>query len=269
MRSFDEYDRRPMEPAEAINLLETILRELVRSVLGEGWTVAGGLDLAKLEERHTEEQKRRHGANVPVDLLEYTHLYELRKIITAEWAKFKPIFDDRKRFDVYLDRLEDFRNAPMHSRELLPFERDLLAGIAGEIRNLATIHRSQQAPDMTYYPSIESATDSFGNDLRSVTVTNLRLKVGETVAFTCRGWDPQGRQLSWKLQTVMPSAPRPRIVAEDDGNEVILHWTVEQGDVSEELTLVLQLSSAAEFHRKGTWDDHIVVIYAVDPPHLG
>ena len=258
-----------MEPAEAINIVETILRELVRLVLDEGWTAAGGLELAKLEERRAEEQKRRDGASVPADLLEYTHLYELRKIITVEWAKFKPIFDDRKRFDVYLDRLEAFRNAPMHSRELLPFERDLLSGIAGELRNLVTIFRSQQAPDMTYYPSIEAVTDSFGNVLRGYFVTDLRLNVGQMVSFNCRGCDPQGRQLSWTLRSVITGAPRSRLIAEETGNQVTLFWTVEQDDVCEELQLFLTLSSAAEFHRKGTFDDNIVVVYAVNPPHGG
>jgi hypothetical protein len=258
-----------MEPAEAVNLVEANLRELVRLVLGEGWIAASGLEFAKLEERRAEEQRRRDGASVPVDLLEYMHLYELRKIINAEWAKFKPIFDDRKRFDVYLDRLEDFRNAPMHSRELLPFERDLLSGIAGEIRNLATIYRSQRAPDMTYYPSIEAVTDSFGNALRSYFVTNLRLNVGQTVSFNCRGWDPQGRQLSWTLRSVMTGARQNRLIAEETGNQVTLFWTVDQDDVGEELGLFLALSSAAEFHRKGTYDDSIVVVYAVNPPHGG
>jgi len=257
-----------MEPAEAINLVETILRELVRLVLDERWTAAGGLELAKLEERRSEEQKRRDGASVPIDLLEYTHLYELRKIINAEWAEFKPIFDDRKRFDVYLDRLEDFRNAPMHSRELLPFERDLLSGIAGEIRNLVTIFRSQQASDMTYYPSIEAVTDSFGNVLRGYFVTNLRLNVGETVSFNCRGLDPQGRQLSWKLE-IATTPSRHRLVAEETGDQVTLFWTVDRNDVGEESVLLLTLTSAAEFHRKSTYDDSIVVVYTVNPPLSG
>jgi len=251
-------------PADAINLIETILRDLIRSVLNNSWLTAGGPDRPELEKRRTEEQKRRDGAIVSVELLEYTHLYELRTIITKNWTSFKPIFGDRKRFDVYFHRLEDFRNAPMHSRELLPFERDLLSGIAGELRNLATMYRSQQAPDMTYYPSIESVTDSFGNAIRSYTTTALRLKVGETVTFTCRGWDPQGRQLSWQLRSTMGSASR--LIAEEKGNEVVLRWAVQEDDVGEESALVLFMSSAARFHRKGTYDDSVVVVYTVDPP---
>ena len=40
----------------------------------------------------------------------------------------------RKTFDVYMDRLEEFRNPPMHSRTLVPFEVALVEGMTGEIR---------------------------------------------------------------------------------------------------------------------------------------
>jgi hypothetical protein len=176
-----------MEPYEAVNSLEGSLRGLVQDVLGDQWIESSGVDREALERRRTEEAARRKGAAVEQNLLAYTHLYELRKAINKNWEKFKPGLGDKKRFDVYMDRLEGFRNAPMHSRELLPFERDLLSGMVGELRNIVTIFRSQQGPDRKYYPVVETIVDSFGNEMEDIearlTMTDLRLQVGDTVEF--------------------------------------------------------------------------------------
>ena len=58
-----------------------------------------------------------------------------------------------------LKRLDNIRNAVGHSRPLLPFERDLLSGIAGQIRNQVTIYMSTQDEAGDIYPRIESVTD--------------------------------------------------------------------------------------------------------------
>src|SRR6202043_2622408 len=98
------------------------------------------------------------------------------------------------------DRAEHFRNAVMHSRELLPFERDLLSGISGEIRNLVAIHRSSMGPDSKYYPTVESVVDSFGNNLgEGLQVVDTRVQTGTTVEFTCRAWDTTSRALTWTV----------------------------------------------------------------------
>jgi hypothetical protein len=254
-----------MEPYEAINSLEAALRGLIQDVLKDQWKENSGLEIETLEQRRTEEAARRKGAAVEQNLLAYTHIYELRKIIEKNWVAFKPALIEKKRFDIYMDRIEDFRNAPMHSRELLPFEKDLLSGIVGEIRNLATLYRSQQAPDRKHYPIAESIVDSFGNEAEiddMATRTNIRLKVGERVEFSCRGWDAQGRTLKW---TVLDQNMHPLDRAE--GNTVILTWTVTADQVQESCLIHIQMESSGKYHRAGIWDLDHIMIYSVDPPH--
>jgi hypothetical protein len=174
-----------MEPYEAISSLEASLRALILDVLGETWIDQTDISVEELERRRAEEIARRKGAAVEQNLLAYAHIYELRKIIHKNWEKFKPALLDKKHFDVYMDRVEDFRNAPMHSRELLPFERDLLSGIVGQIRNLTTLFRSQKGPDRKHYPVAESIVDSFGTQFKihdepnDFTNTRIRLQVGD------------------------------------------------------------------------------------------
>ena len=255
-----------MQPAEAINVVETVLRRAVRQVLGDSWHDGTGVDRAKLQERREEERKRRTGATVEVDLLSYTHLYELHKIIRKRWEDFKPVFGKKERFFVYMERLEDFRNAPMHCRALLPFEQALLEGIAGELRNELTLWRSSQAPDMSWYPTVESITDSLGNLITSGNCrTPSRLQVGDEITFRCIGWDPQDRELTWTLNGMaMHFGPQ---LDQQVGSEVTLTWHISPAHVAESPIVTISMLSSGEYHREPSGCDFsVTVIYAVDPP---
>lgn len=254
-----------IEPAEAINVVESVLRQAIKHVLRDAWSAS--VDLPALERRRTEEGKSRNGAVVEDDLLAYTHIYELRKIIVKAWPEFKPILNDQKRFSVYMDRLEDFRNAPMHSRTLLPFERDLLSGIAGELRNSLTLWRSQKAQDMTWYPTVESITNSLGNDLGSSSgniIVPTRLQVGDVLTFRCVGMDPQDRQLVWTLKVYAGVAPTLDTAA---GPEVTLTWTVTEEHVAETCIIDIRMQSDGKYHRFAWGGDFSLnAFYAVEPP---
>lgn len=155
----------------------------------------------------------------------------------------------------------------MHSRELLPHERALAEGIAGEIRNLVTVWRSARGPDMQYDPVIEATTDSFGNSSTAddfiATRTGLRLQVGDTVSFSCRGRDPQGRVLRWTVSKTGHVSTRTPSV---EGAEVELSWVVTEQDVIEMLYLEITLFASGRYHRYGNYDDQRRFKYAVDPP---
>ncbi len=256
-----------VEPAEAINVVESVLRVAVRDVLGDSWAQGSKLDLTKLGKLRDEEAMRRNGAVVQQELLAYTHLYQLHPLVTKNWEKFKPVFKDQARFKIYMKRLEDFRNAPMHSRSLLPFERDLLSGIAGELRNSLTLWRSAQAPDMSWYPTVESITDSLGNSLivdAGIVRVAALLQVGDVVTFRCVGWDPQDRELTWTLHAQGHIGPE---INREIGSEVTLAWTVGEEHVAETSIIAIKMRSDGKYHRDKTGSDSIVhAFYSVDPP---
>ena len=262
------YAYAEMEPSQAVNVVESVLREAIRGVLGDAWGDVPGVDLPTLEKRRVEEGKRRNGAVVDEDLLAYTHLRDLQKIVLRRWDQFKPIFKDQSRFKVYMGRLEDFRNAPMHSRTLLPFERELLSGIAGEFRNVLTLWRSERAPDMSWYPRIESVTDSLGNSLALsgvVVVVPARLQVGDLLTFRCIGWDPQDRELTWTLNAQAAQGPE---LDRQTGGEATLTWSVQEQHVAESSIIVIQMMSTGRYHRHQTGvDASVTAFYAVEPPH--
>lgn len=253
-----------MDPAEAINLVEVVLRDLVRLVLGDAWMQSRRVDTAKLEEKRDEDKAKRRGTAVNEDLLAYTEFTQLQNIILDDWPKFTSALGKKKYIEAYFDRLTGFRNPTMHSRPLREFERDLVNGIVGELRNLIVIYRSAQGPDMEYYPKIEQVTDSLGNNPNDPLdfSPKLRLKVGDVVKFECRGWDPQDRNLTWQLE----EGRNRGILSEMQGSEATLTLVITEKMVQERLNVYISITSDGQYHRYGFYDDECTFHYAVDPP---
>jgi hypothetical protein len=112
-----------VQPSDAIHLVERVLRDLIRELLGDKWQDHKSIDMARLEEARSTEATRRRGVLLPNDLLEYADFMLLGVIIENHWEDFKPVLGSIKHFKVYIDRLGTFRNPVMHTRSLLPFER--------------------------------------------------------------------------------------------------------------------------------------------------
>lgn len=272
-----------MEATSQIAIIEKDLRRLTQAVLGDAsvdW-LRGYMpedSFQALHSRRDEEAKRRAPARVPQSLLAYAHFYELRRIVEKNWERFAPALGAKKEFGVLADLVEDFRNAPAHSRELLPHEGAMLEGIAGTIRTQVTAFLSTLAPDGKHYPVIESARDSFGNELdvqvqnhqSAVVTTGLRLQLGDVVEFAMRGWDPQGRELTWSLVNY-PHDPA-RFGARTDtatGTEVTLRWEALPEHVSASTSAEISVASSGTYNRHNGYDSRVTFTYAVDPPEPG
>ena len=264
-----------MEASAAITVIETDLRHLVRVVLekshGSDW-LAKNFDAAtveELQERLEAERKRRAPGKVPSELTAYTHLYELRKVIEKNWQEFSSALGEKKEFVVLIDKVEDFRNAPAHSRELLPHERSLLDGIAGTVRTQVTTYVSSQDSDKRHYPIIESIRDSFGNEPTSESLasnpmvdTGLTLQVGDVVEFDARGWDPQGRDLTWRWGVPQTHSDSPSVL----GNDVHFAWSPTEDDVHQYCFLTVEMLSSGRYHRSAGIDHYVTFRYSVEPP---
>jgi hypothetical protein len=274
-----------MQPNEALETLEIALRRVIREVLGTAW-INDVKDREVLEQRRETERKQRDGVLVSDDLLDYTMLYQLEDLISRNWQSFKEVFEDKKRFDVWMKEVDHVRNAIAHSRPLLPHEQELLSAISRQIRNLITIYRTNQMPVKAYYPLIEFVRDSFGQDgyefyQRGVFMQPwnpaqvIRLSIGEPVRFTCQASDPHGRELEWRVV-------RGWDVRQDDlerpsewfvGDSVNLEWTPTESEVGEEIIVYVDMRAKdSKFFRiqpsilMGGLDDIRAFKYAVNPP---
>lgn len=139
-------------PSAALAAAERALRSLLAVVLAdhygaEGWLgqVASAERIAKWTEpagTETRTQGARGVAVTSTDPLDYAQLFEMVDLTKRHWSPVAPALGKKAVTGALLDRLDALRNTVAHNREVLPFEEDLLAGIAGEIRNRATIYMS-------------------------------------------------------------------------------------------------------------------------------
>jgi hypothetical protein len=239
-------------------------------------------DPEALVEKREVEKKRRDGAIVSEDLLDYAEFHHLGMIIRKNWEPaFRPIFEDKRRFEVSIGILEDVRNAIAHSRPLLQFERDLVSGISGQIRNQVTIYRTRKDPPTQHYSVIESVRDNFGQNPLAYSTTPYvpqRLEVGDKVSFICQGSDERGREVEWLVRAAGPYPTSVRLSAPIGpavpGAEARLELEITEAHVSEALYVDVSLRAVgARFHRhpaESTYsffcDDSRTFLYAVNPP---
>ncbi|WP_327421132.1 hypothetical protein OG763_09770 [Streptomyces sp. NBC_01230] len=276
-----------MQPPEALASCERSLRELLTIALkrkfGNDWLNEAfeSDDVQRLRDKHEIEQKRRTKrgvAEVPAVLINYAEFTQLTRLIKNHWDALNGALGAKKEMDVLLDRVEALRNNVAHSRELLPFEQELLSAIAGEIRNRVTIHSSGQDPAGEYFPRIELVRDSFGNstetaiqvqdqDQTMAIMTKMTLRPGAVVTYTCQGVDPQGRTLMWSLQTPDGVRHHPDD-GQGEGNEVELTWEVKPLHIHTKASLHVILTVDGQYHRFGaTGFDAIADFrYEVLPP---
>ncbi|MBA2725292.1 MAG: hypothetical protein H0U53_04815 [Actinobacteria bacterium] len=261
-----------MAPSDAINAVEIVLRDLVEQVLtekhGEEWIEQCGTaeKIERWRERKVEEAKKRDGTATEERLLYYSDFTDLAPMIKKHWELFKPCLGDRKTFDVYIGRLEEFRNAPMHSRALVPFERALAEGMTGEIRNKVTIYRSGLDPAAHHFPRIEYVRDSFGNaptggGAAEILQTGLTLHPGDEISFEGSGWDPQDGPLKWTMQVFGGD----QLLHEKQGPRASFTWHVTEANIAVDTFVELRLISERRWHRKSSYDDRRSFVYTVLP----
>lgn len=271
-------------PSAALAAAERALRSLLAVVLvdhygAEGWLgqVASAERIAKWTELAETETRTRGARGVAVtstDPLDYAQLYELVDLAKRHWSLVAPALGNKAVTGALLDRLDDLRNTVAHNREVLPFEEDLLAGIAGEIRNRVTIYMSSKDPSGDYYPRVESITDGLGNILDGQktlssenphVLTEQTLRVGDVVTFDCRASDPQGRTITWRL-TVYPGLTTggPSV----EGENARLEWLVTGDSVGESISVQIRMTSSGPYHRWAPGHDGFgAFVYRVIPPN--
>ncbi|MEV0949031.1 hypothetical protein [Promicromonospora sp. NPDC050249] len=269
-----------VEPTVAVTTLERALRQLMRREFeqryGPAWLdhVTTPEQREKWKGRYDQEVARRPGVvAVPSVGLEYSELYELIQIAERHWEPLSGALGKKAKVVTLLEHFERVRNSASHSRELMPFERDLMSGISGEIRNKVTLHMTSTAPDGDPYPRIESVVDSFGDSIDIVPQLSeiagkswryVIVQPGDSVTFTCVGVDAQGRDLEWELRSTKSGGSDQAVSR--SGEPVELTWRVQEADIVESNAINIQMSvKGATYHRANGFDHRVFFMYRVRP----
>lgn len=250
---------------------EGALRGLVRVVLGDAWLELSGFPqeaIDAMRARQVEDQARRKAARVGGDLLDYTELTQLSRIILRNWEQFRPaIGPHKKNVEMDFDRLRAIRNPVAHTRPLLPYEVHLAAGIGGELRNRIVLYRSAMDEADQIWPMLEYVRDSFGNEVtesNGVVSTKLTLRVGDQVGFTAAATDPEGKSLTWRAYNFSRGAAHEGATAE--GEVVSLSWVAREADIGTSTGVwVTVTANERSHHRHSRWDGIAQFFYRVLP----
>jgi hypothetical protein len=207
-----------------------------------------------------QEDDERHQATTSDEhLINYSSLENLKIILLSNWeGEFMDTFGDYKLMDVYLSILSRYRNPDIHRRPLLTFQKHLILGISGEIRNMISVYRSLMDLDREGFPRIESIRDNLGNiwvpGKPSHVKTGMTVHVGDMIEFVVSAVDPLEEDIMYSVEDV----------GWNIGN--VLTTVVEARQVSKNTAFNIFIRSERKFHAfpKG-YDDRIAFDYQVLP----
>ncbi len=249
---------------ETENSLRDFVERILRKQFGKDWLVKSGVNKEHIDEwgrRMVEESKRQRIGSASENLIYYAELSDLRKIINKNWDPiFKSVFEDKKEFEVFFDKLEAFRITDAHRRELLPHQKHLLLGIAGEVRARIIRHRNQMDRLDSIFPRIELVRDSLGNKADAenrICSTDIELSPGDILDYVITAYDPEGLPLEYS------ACPIGRQINWLKDNS--LQVKIEEKNIAKNFYVEVGIKSSRSYHASFGYDDMVIFRYKVLP----
>lgn len=158
--------------------------------------------IAKWKERREVEFKKSKGVSCEARILYYSDFYDLKTIVAKSWEKFHPVLHDKKRFEVFFDELENYRNTTAHGRNLTLSQESLLKGILLDLKNKITVYHNKNEMKEDFFIRISRVNDNLGNVWEFPSLTpKAVLRVGDEYELFIEANDPKGRNISYKILT--------------------------------------------------------------------
>lgn len=260
-----------MDVTQALKDTENTLRDFIADVLrkkfGEGWVEKCGVSDDRINQwkaRKAVEEKRQESGVVEERLIYYADFYDLKTILEKHWAgELSDAFGELKTMRVLLSEMEKLRDPDAHRRELLPHQKHLALGIAGEIRTRLIRYRSKQETSEDYFPRLESVRDSLGNIWtfgEHGKVTGMKLRVGDVIDYVVTASDPLGATLEYNI-----SVGNTDLCAWQESN--VLAVKIAEFHVGRNVAVTLYIRSPRHYHATPYgFDDRVHFLYDVLPP---
>ncbi|MFT4659842.1 MAG: hypothetical protein ACI8XB_000092 [Patiriisocius sp.] len=255
-----------MDITRALHNAENILRDYIDMVLsdcyGDEWYQEAGVEIRKINEWEIRKIPEETGPMIvkgKEKLIQYAKFNDIRKILRENWVSdFQNTFGDQDIMDSFLKIIEEYRDPGSRRRELFVYQKHLILGISGEIRNKISIALSRADTGKEVFPRIESLKDNRGGlwtpgSPRKVK-TNQVLKTGDQLEFIVTAYDPMEEDLEYRI-----FGKKWQI------NNVIL-YTVEDGLVGKDRTINVTIRSKRKYHASPHgYDDRISFVYDIVP----
>lgn len=183
---------------------ENSLRSLIIKVIGEKDTAPYKIAedrIAKWEEKREIELKKNKGILSENRILYYSDFYDLKTIIHKNWELFAQILQDKKRFEIFFNEIERFRNSVAHGRNLTLSQENLLNGITSDLKNLITVFHNKNEMKDDFFIQIIRVSDNLGNiwDGELGGRPQPTLRVDDDYELTIDANDPKSRKISYEI----------------------------------------------------------------------
>lgn len=242
------------------NALRDFISQMLHAKYKEDWIDKCGVSNERIEKwkmRQHEEEKR----HVTVErLIYYADFYDLKTILQKNWDDFSQIFGSWRTIEVWLDELEKLRNPEAHRRELLPHQKHLAIGIAGEIRTMIVRYRSKQETSEDYFPRIECIRDNFGNIWTPTLSENKKtiLRPGDLMEFVVTASDPLDAALEYRMDFEIEKGRWQK--------ENTFSMRISQRHIGRNVLITFDIRSPRDYHAIGPdYDDTVRLYYEILP----
>lgn len=185
-----------------INEFENLLRTLIIELLSDNISDYNISEerTKKWNEKKEIEIKKNNGLCYENRLIFYSDFYDLKTIISKNWAKFLPVLQNKKRFDIFFDEIEGYRNNVMHGRNLLKSQEKILEGVLLDLKNQITIFHNKNDMQDDFFIRIIKVTDNLGNIWKDTLDFNKPvLRSGDQYEVLVEAVDPKGREIKFEL----------------------------------------------------------------------
>lgn len=188
---------------------ENTIRTLVLLLIGsdESSYKVSHERIEKWKEKRSEENKKYAGLNPELRLIYYSDFYDLKTIIGKNWEVFKPILDEKKRFEIYFDEISALRNSYAHGRDLFPHQLQFINYIVEDIKSKIVVHHNKSMSTNDYFIKVLKVSDNYGGNWSTTTeMLSVRsetiLRVGDQLTLLVDAYDPKGRTITYKLRAI-------------------------------------------------------------------
>lgn len=188
-----------------VNEYENTLRRLIILMLGEdvkAYKISEDRTL-KWQEKLETASKKAKGVLSENRIIYYSDIYDIKNVITRNWESFLPILHNKKRFEIFFDEVENYRNDIAHGRALTKSQENLLSGINADLKTLITIYHNKNEMKDDFFIQLIRVTDNLGNVWEEgKSRPEVTLRVEDEYELLVEAYDPKQRNIMYEINTL-------------------------------------------------------------------
>ena len=187
-------------------------------------------------------------------IIYYSDFYDLKTIILKNWEVFLPLFGNKKRFEIFFEEVERYRNSIAHGRSLLKSQLLLLEGILYDQKNLRAMYHNKNEMKNDYFIRLNKVSDNLGNIwLDDLSFNHPVLRVGDQYEILIEATDPKDREIEYEVY----SEDVVNIIQKENR----FNFTIEENFIDDHRTILISVKTpSSEYKNRALLSYSITVL---------